>query len=375
MSAFPIKGEVGPRFEAVRRAFEDNFARGDELGAAFAVWRDGETVVDLRGGFSDRARESPWAENTLAGVYSSGKAVITALVARAVGDGRLDYERAIAADWPDFAAVGKGAVTLAEALSHQAGLCGFPEEFPPEQWLDHETMAARLAALAPLWPPGSANGYHPQTVGIIVAELFRRVGLDSVGAQIRRAISPLGLDLHCGCGADEIARAAYMQKPSRPGELGPLTPLKEYAFLKPWSSAGRVTREAWMAAEIPASNMHATAKGLAGAAYPLAHQGRAVDGSLFADPSAVAAALKVRRQGDDLVLPFHLAWSAGLMKNVNGHFGPSSSAYGHAGHGGSAIMIDPEKRVAAAYVMNKMSSHLAGDPRAVRLFEALDACL
>jgi CubicO group peptidase (beta-lactamase class C family) len=111
--------------------------------------------------------------------------------------------------------------------------------------------------------------------------------------------------------------------------------------------------------------MHATAKGLAAALRPLA------DGGSEIDQGAVAAALRTRIEGDDLVLPFHLRWAAGLMANTNGFFGPSPSAFGSAGFGGSAVMIDPARRMSAAYVMNKMSPHLAGDPRAVRLFQSL----
>ena len=118
--------------------------------------------------------------------------------------------------------------------------------------------------------------------------------------------------------------------------------------------------------------MHATAEALAAVTHPLANQGVDVAGARVIDPDIVEAALKPRISGEDLVLPFELTWAAGLMKNTNGHFGPSPTAFGHAGFGGSAVMVDPAKKISAAYVMNKMSPSLAGDPRAVALFAALD---
>ncbi len=371
MNAPDIKGRAGPGFERALDAFADSFARGEELGAAFSVFQEGAAVVDLHAGWTDRAQTDPWTDETLTCVYSSGKAVIARLVAEAASRGALDYERAVAADWPDFAVEGKGAITLGEALSHQAGLCGFAGPIPPEEWTKRAAIAARIAAMAPLWPPGTAAGYHPQTVGFIADEVLRRRTGRGIGAILREDFfEARGLDVHCGLAPAAIARVSAMTKPPRAPEhrTGPLT---EIAFLKPWSATAGVSREVWLAAEIPASNMHATARGLAEIVHPLANRGLDADGALAIGAGALAAAFRTRIEGDDLVLPFHIRWAAGLMANTNGFFGPSPLAFGHAGFGGSAVLIDPDRRISAAYVMNKMSPSLAGDPRAVRLFGCL----
>ncbi len=366
-----ISGFAAPGFERVKDAFVANFENGGELGARFSALREGETVVDIWAGHADRDRTSLWTEETLACLYSSGKAVMATLAAEAVSSGALGYERIVAADWPEFGANGKEGVTLAMVLSHQAGLCGFPEEIPPAEWIDHERIAARLAAMAPLWTPGSASGYHPQTVGFIVNELMRRKTGKTIGAHLREKAR----DIHCGLGAAEIARIAFMPKPPSAPIHRRDSFLTEISFLKPWSAAGKVAREDWLAAEIPASNMHATALALAETVHPLANAGVDATGARTIDTNVVADALKRRSSGEDLVLPFWLDWAAGLMLNTNGHFGPSKTAFGHPGFGGSAAMIDPAKKTSAAYVMNKMSPSLSGDPRAVRLFAALDDSL
>lgn len=373
---FPVCGAVGEGFEPVLEAFRAGFSGEEELGARFSAYVGGEAAVDVWAGWSDRERTIPWTDETLVCVYSSGKAAVALLVAKAVSEGALAYDRPVADYWPEFAANGKEGVTVAMALSHQAGLCGFPDPMPPEEWLEPAKICARLAAMAPLWPPGSAFGYHPQTVGFIAGELLRRVAGRSIGDILRKDFwAGEGVDLHCGLGEAEIARAAFMSKPPRPPVHRRNSRFTEIAFLKPWSAPARVSREAWMAAEIPASNMHGTAKALAAIAHPFANDGVDARGTRVLSPEIVAAALSPRIAGEDLVLPFRLSWSAGLTVNSGGYFGPSPSALGHAGFGGSAVMVDPEKRVSAAYVMNKMSSSLIGDARAVRLFGALDACL
>jgi CubicO group peptidase (beta-lactamase class C family) len=370
----PISGRADAAFAGVRDVFAQNFAKGLELGVHFAAFVDDECVVDLRGGWSDREKQKPWAEDTLACVYSSGKAVVALLMARAVSEGLLDYDAPVAAYWPEFADNDKEEITLADVLSHQAGLCGVAEEMPPEDWLDWDKMTARIAAMAPLFPPRSANGYSPQLVGFIAGELLRRTAGRGVGDMLSEFRRDHGLNIFCGMGPADIPRAAYMPKPPRAPELGPLTELKRIAFLKPWSAPAKVSREEWMAAEVPSSNMHADALALAEITQPLANRGF-FRGEKMLDDSIIGAALKERIRGDDLVLPFNLSWSAGLMRNINGHFGPNRNAFGHAGFGGSCVVIDPEQRLTAAYVMSKMSHWLVGDPRAVRLIDAAYAAL
>ncbi|NWG70136.1 MAG: beta-lactamase family protein [Parvularculaceae bacterium] len=365
---FPVSGFADAPFGRVRDAFALNFAEGTELGARFCVFVEGRCVVDLVGGYADRAREIPWTDDTLAGIYSSGKLVVALLVARAVSDGKLDYDAPVARWWPEFAPGGKADVTLAEALSHQSGIVGFADEAPADIWLDWDRTTSRLAAMAPLFPPRSASGYGPQSFGFIAGEVLRRATGRGVARQLREDFGDV--DLHCALRPEEIARAAYMPKPPRAPDLGPLTELKRVAFLKPWSAPGGVTREAWMAAEIPSANIHATARALAELAHPFANLG-VHRGARIIGAGALAAALEERIVGDDLVLPFRLSWAAGFMRNINGHFGPSGSAFGHAGFGGSSVMFDPVHRISAAYVMNRMSPHLVGDPRGLRLVNAV----
>ncbi len=363
-------GVLRKAFASVGDAFCENFTEGLELGAAFAVVIDGELVVDIRGGHVDKAKQQPWTDDTLTCVYSTGKAVLALLIAQAVSDGKLDYDAPVAQYWPEFAQAGKDRITVAQLLSHQAGLCGIADEMPPQTWLDWDDITRRLAAMAPLWEPGTANGYHPQTFGFLAGELLRRVRGKSVGELIGELREAHGLEVYCGMTPDEMQRTAFMPKPPTAPDLGEINEYTQLAFLKKWSAPAGVAREDWMAAEIPASNMHADARSLARIVHPFANGGQ-LDGAQYLTSQAIEGALAERICGDDLVLPFHLSWTAGLMRNINRHFGPNEAAYGHAGFGGSCVLIDPQNRMTAAYVMNKMSPYLVGDPRALRLINAV----
>ncbi len=369
------KGEIGDAFAGIADAFAENFSDGSELGAGFAATIDGELIVDIRGGWRERRQETPWTEETIACVYSTGKAVLALLVAREVSNGRLDYNAPVAQYWPEFAANGKDKITLGQAVSHQDGLVAFPDGTPPETYLDWDAACAVIAEMTPLWTPGTANGYHPQTFGFIAGELLRRVTGATVGAILRDLGADKGVDVYCGLSPAEIARVAPMQKPPQAPDLGEINEFKKLAFLTRSAIPSRAGREEWMAAEIPASNMHTDARSLARLLSPLANDGAWPGGDQFIAPDIVNEALAERIRGDDLVLPFHLSWSSGVMGNINRHFGPNENAFGHAGFGGSCVLIDPENRLTAAYVPNKMSPHLVGDPRALRLINALYAAL
>jgi CubicO group peptidase (beta-lactamase class C family) len=367
-----IRGVCPDRFAAVQGAFAANFAEGSELGARFSAAIGGEVVVDLMAGWADRGRTVPFGPDTLAPIFSTTKAVTALMIARLVGQGRLAYGQRVAEVWPEFAEAGKDRITVEQCLSHQDGLAAFVDPIDPELWFDWDAVTARIAAMAPLWPPGSASGYHPVIYGYVAGEIFRRVDGRTLGTALREDVcQPLGLDTWIGLPDVEHGRAAAMQRPSAMPDLGELTPIKRAAFLEPWSSPGGRDTGAWRRAEIPSANGHATAESLARLAAVLASDG-VLDGRRVLEPGAAAEMSRQRIRGQDLVLPFTLAWGAGVLRNDPVMiYGPGRESVGHSGWGGSCLMADPKTGLSAAYVMNRQSSYLIGDPRARRLIEAV----
>jgi CubicO group peptidase (beta-lactamase class C family) len=238
-----IAGFAKPSYVAVKDAFAANFAEDRELGARFSLVEAGEVVVDLWAGHADRKRTSPFDETTLTPVFSTTKAVAALLIARLVDAGRLAYDQTVASVWPEFAQAGKGEVTVEQALSHQAGLPGFPDEMEASDWFDWDLICRKLAAMAPMWPPGTASGYHPVTYGYIAGEIFRRVDGRTMGRALREDLAgPLGLDLWIGLPDREHPRAAELQRPTGLPKFGELNDATRAAFLTPWSSPGGRSR-------------------------------------------------------------------------------------------------------------------------------------
>ncbi len=376
MSPLDIGGVCPPRFEPVREAFAANFAEGAELGARYCLAIEGEIVLDLWAGWADRARTRPFDADTLTPIFSTTKALAALMIARLVGQRRLAYGQTVSEIWPDFGQAGKDRITVEMALSHQAGLCGLAEPMEPALWFDWDAICARLAAMAPLWPPGSASGYHPVTFGYLAGEIFRRVDGRTLGTALAQDIAgPLGLDLWIGLPESQDGRVAEMRRPPAMPDLGEITEARRLAFLTPWASPAGRESAAWRRAEIPSANGHATAAALARLMAAMACDG-AVDGRVVLAPGGAGWAAHERIAGPDRVLPRAMSWGAGFMRARGSNlYGPGAETIGHSGWGGSCAFADPQRRLSGAYVMNRQSAALIDDPRARRLIEATYAAL
>jgi CubicO group peptidase (beta-lactamase class C family) len=368
------QGFVAPGFERVAEAFSANFEEDLELGASFAAVIEGECVVELWGGYANREKTTLWAEDTIVPVYSVTKGVAALVIARLVGEGKLDYDAPVAAIWPEFAANGKEAITLGQMLSHQAGLCGFKDPVEDALWFDPPALAARLAEQAPLWPPRTASGYHPMTWGYLAGEIVRRADGRSLGTVLREEIcGPLAIDFQIGVGEADDDRVGDMTRPKQAPDLGELTEPRRIAFMTKWAGPDR-SSPAWRRVEIPSANGHGTALSVA-LLYSAYAEGGQVESDEIMTPAAFDGLTKVRSDGPDLVLPFHMRFGAGNFRNVNSYFGLNPDAIGHSGWGGACGFGDPARRLSAGYVMNRQAHHLIGDPRSVRVIEALYASL
>lgn len=371
-----IAGVAPARFGAVKDAFAASFEAGEELGARFTLVEAGEVVLDLWAGFADRKRTVPWDDRTLAPVFSTTKAVAALMIARLVDQGRLDYGQTVASVWPEFGQAGKADVTIEQAISHQAGLPGFPEPMDAGLWTDWDAICAKLAAMAPMWPPGSASGYHPVTVGYIVGEIFRRVDGRTIGTAFREDLGePHGLDLWIGLPESADERLAELQRPSAMPEFGEINEATRAAFLAPWSSAAGKAGADYRRMEVPSTNGYATAEALARLFGGVANDGW-LDGEQILSPAMIAELARERIHGQDLVLPFVMSWGAGVMRNPpNFPWGPGEATFGHSGWGGACAFTDPDRKLGGAYVMNRQGTALMGDPRPKRLIEAAYAAL
>lgn len=371
--SFPITGTIHPNFEAVRMAIDENFAHEQELGCQIAIFKNGDPIVDICAGWSDRKRLTEVTPKTLFSVYSSGKAMAALVIAYLVEKGSLDYDEPVGSVWPEFAAHGKETLTLGQMMSHQSGLSGITDpDFQPQDWIDFDKVISVLEDQDPLFEPGTQSGYHPVTFGFLAGEVARRADPMNrrLGLILAEDLStPAHADVHIGLSADDHSRVSQIVKPRALADLGPINAATRAAFLQPWSSPSGISGEQWREAEMAGSNCQATALGL-GAMMEAFATGD-VAGHTILSETTRHAATRSRIVGEDAVLPFTLDFAAGVMRNApNFNYGPNAGTLGHSGWGGSAVFADPETGLHGAYVMNRQNNFLMGDPRANRVINA-----
>ena len=151
--------------------------------------------------------------------------------------------------------------------------------------------------MAPMWPPGTASGYHPVTFGYLAGEIFRRIDGRTVGVALAQDVAgPLGLDLWIGLPEAEDPRLAEMRRPQTMPDLGEITEPRRVAFMTKWATSDARGSPAWRRAEIPSANGHATAPALARLMAAMACDGL-VAGRRILAPGVAARAARGRIAG------------------------------------------------------------------------------
>ena len=207
-----LEGECSPRFRAVAELLGRQLDAGQHHGVSVAVRHRGEPVVDLWGGRRLRGDEQvAWSRDTMAVSFSTSKGVATTALHMAMERAGVGYDTPVAELWPEFAAGGKGAVTIRQFLCHEAGVAAIRDQVGSiEDMADWDAMVAMMERHVPEWEPGTANGYHAITFGWVVGELVRRIdGRDLSRFLAEEIAGPLDLDgLFIGTPPEEHDRVA-----------------------------------------------------------------------------------------------------------------------------------------------------------------------
>jgi CubicO group peptidase (beta-lactamase class C family) len=380
LDKFPVSGQVAPGFELVRTAFEKNFTKFGEVGASVCVTLDGQPVVDLWGGAADASGVRPWQVDNLVNVWSTTKGWLALAMHLLADRDLLDFDAPVAHYWPEFAQHGKEKVLIRHILTHTSGLPAPSVKVPDEAVYDWGAMIHALEQSELFWEPGTKCSYHAATFGWLNGEVLRRITGKSVGRFIRSEISePLGADVFVGLTEAEQARTAETVPPGRLGEMffQVMTALggreRNLAFNNPPRPSSAANSRHWREAEIPSSNGHASARGLA-RVYTCLALGGEVDGVRLLSEASVQRAAQEQIRAKDGVTGSVDRRSLGFLLASQQAGDPRPlTAFGHPGKGGSFGFADPANRLGFGYVMNKMIIGI--DTRAMDLCKAVYACL
>jgi CubicO group peptidase (beta-lactamase class C family) len=358
-----VHGAADPHFACAVRSFASMFPGRRFGGGALAVYLDGEPVVDVWTGWSDRGGQVPWAADTAPMVFSATKGLASTVIHRLVDRGLIDYDAPVAEYWPEFGANGKSAITVRQVMRHRAGLSQL-HGAGKEDLLDHVLMEERLAAARPGILLGKP-AYHALTYGWLMSGLARAVTGKGMRELIREELAgPLDTDgLHLGrppAGSPtQVAQIIMPQSTISNPVFNYVAP--KIAALELSAGFGAMYFPGMRAvvqgdipmldAEIPSVNGVVTARALARMYGAIANGGE-IDGTQFLSRELVAGLTGRRnlRPDRNLLMPlsFHLGYHSVPFNAMPG--------FGHAGLGGSLGWADPATGVAFAFVHNRLLS-------------------
>lgn len=376
-----IQGFCNAPFGRLVEVLSGTLDNGGDLGASVAVTVGGEFVADFWGGWVDAERTVPWERDTIVNVWSTTK-TMTSLAALVLADrGELDVHAPVSRYWPEFAANGKDTVLVRHLMSHTSGVSGWEQPVVPEDLYDWGKSTSMLAAQAPWWEPGSASGYHCFSHGHLVGEVVRRITGRSLGAFFAEEIAgPLDADFHIGLAPEHDRRVSpVIPPPPIPFDLETIDPTSPMfkTFTGPPLDASCANTQAWRRAEIGAANGHGNARSVARIQSIVANGGT-VNGVQLLSPATIDSIFEVQADGTDLVMgiPIKFGVGYGLPQPDTLPYLPQHGRLCFwGGWGGSMIIVDLDRRMTIAYMMNQMAPGIIGGPTATALITAAYAAV
>jgi CubicO group peptidase (beta-lactamase class C family) len=393
---YTLNGICDEEFAPVFEAFVQNFEQEEELGAACSVVLDGETVVDLWGGWVRADQSQEWDEHSTVCMMSVAKGVTGICFNMAVDRGLIDPDERIAAYWPEFAQNGKEDITVRMVLDHTAGIPVLTDDtMYPGGFYDFDAYIRALEVQHPLWQPGTRAAYHVHNQGFLLGEILRRVTGQTIGPFLKDNVTrPLGAEYYIGnmdeqqqahvaevlpnTGARLFAAkdAAVPDKPDTPEGWQDGAVLRSFAFLQnpaePWHTT--MNSPVWRTCEIASGSGHGNARGVARIYGATVGE---VDGISLMSKDRLEAMITEQHNQTELLQerPYHQAMGVLLNTPEAVDLGPNMRSFGHHGLGGSIGFGDPDAKLGFSYCCNQM--HAVGDngPRARRLIDAVYSAL
>jgi len=384
-SSVQISGYCHEDFQEVAEIFAQNFDQYNEIGSSLCVVVDGETAVDIWGGYTNEQRTDEWNNETLSVAFSSTKAALALCAHILIEREELKTEDKVVKYWPEYGKKGKVETTVGMILNHTAGLPAFATTVEQGGFFDWEYIIGLLENEEPFWIPGRKTGYHMMTTGWLIGELIKRVTGKSLGEFFNDEVSkPYNLEYWIGLPDSEVDRVAkvtpFKSSPSdKPSEFAEAFRSKPNSMqrLSLTNTGGYDYNSVdTYKAEIGGVGGITNARSLAGMLTSLAQN----DEKLLSKKTVKRLSQSYSVPGKDSMLMLPTRFSEGLMIHMDnrdnfdgegGSFIIGPNAFGHVGFGGSsATFADPDYKMSFGYMVNKLGGEYLISERCQNLINA-----
>ena len=360
-----INGYCEEKYNPVKKIFESYFLKQEEIGASFAIYKEGKPLIDLYGGFKNKNNKN-WEKNTIVNVFSATKGIYEIIVSILIDQNILDLEKPVSYYWDAFKQSNKKGITLKHILSHQSGLYRFKEKITQQDLLDWNKIIAILENQEPDHPSGQRTYYHAKTHGFLIGEIIKKTTKKSLGELVSELLSKkIGLDFFIGTPKNQLSNIALLYA----NKIESKTSATYTAFNNPEHEINFYNSENWQTAEIPSMNGHGNARSIA-KIYDIFVNDLISEKNILLSKSSIKSCLaeSVNRIDESLMLP--IRWSeVGLILRSGWLFGKNKESFGHNGWGGSLGFADPILGIGVAYTTNKINPTMSSDQRIINLLK------
>lgn len=326
-----------------------------EAGVQAWVWRDGDVLLDIALG---NARSNvPMRTDSLTLWMSAGKPLAAVAMLQLIVRGLATLDTRVAEIIPEFAQLGKDAVTIRHILTHTAGFRGPLNNFTTGTFTE---IVARACALRqePSWVPGQKAGYHIGSSWFILGELIRRLDGRDYSTYVRQEVlAPVGAH-HSSVGlSDEeietLGDRIALAQPDFPGNT-----IDAMAVCRPGANARGPIRE-----------------------LGLFYRSLLLNDETLLPCEWVTQATSPQRVGMmDQTFKRIIDWAWGFKLDSK-QYGPgepygygkhaSAKTFGHSGNQTSCALADPQHHLVAAWICTFMPGEETHQPRQNAINEAI----
>lgn len=353
----------------VERLLNGLVEKGYEQGIQAAVYLDGELVADVCVGNVSSQSNAKVKPDNLFPVCSTGKGVSVTALHVLASRGQLDYDSPVVRYWPEYGANGKAGTTVRQALSHQAGIPQLPEFSSFEEMWGWESGCAKVAALTPLWAPGTNAEYHSFTWGWLAARIASGASGRPFGELFRDLVArPLGIERLLYFGTDDEAEkrvSPFEPQPSQQQQCMTVAAVHDPKVMKqiPGPLMDFVNMPGTRRACIPSVNGIMAARGIAKLYAALIGE---VDGVRLLPERVLEQATTVQTKPGVMAACF--GHGMGLGYPLKGPASDPGAFFGHGGAGGSEGMANRALGMAFGFTKNRMDTHVDAPGHSLGLF-------
>ena len=88
-------GEYDSRFQKTFKLFKYNIKNSIDIGSSFALYQNGNNLINLYGGLKSKKNKEEWHEDTIVNVYSVSKGLLAISNSILLDRGLIDLDKAI----------------------------------------------------------------------------------------------------------------------------------------------------------------------------------------------------------------------------------------------------------------------------------------